>query len=252
MEVTITTKENSFVINDVQCQKGSLGINTKSSPLITIGMYNTSLSELTCDGQKFDTAQDFLDWADGKLFYDGGSTGGNGGSVTWSNISGKPTGTDRQVMGFAPNGQMIPLALGWKQFSDQPQPPEFPISVLVFNSELEEGNQFGFGQLTRENTPFTIPFRNEDGRIDVGEPEFPENAVNLAFLQMYVEWFSQSLNITDTDNYTDPPTKAEVNAKYPDAKIRTTIYFKNVGGGSLKYIKLDNTEWETSPYSTAQ
>lgn len=84
-----------------------------------------------------------------------------------------PSGTDRQVLGYDEDGNPESVNLSWKQFSDQPNPPEFTLGTLVYNSELPEGNQFGFGELSQDALPFTIPIRDEDGNFKGSIPESP-------------------------------------------------------------------------------
>lgn len=65
----------------------------------------------------------------------------------------------------------------------------------------------------------------------------------------YVSWFSESLIVIDEEE-TEPMTSAQVNTKYPEARLRTIIYFPNVGSG-LKYTKITSTTWESQPYTVA-
>lgn len=65
----------------------------------------------------------------------------------------------------------------------------------------------------------------------------------------FVEWFSAELLIID-ETYTESPTSAEVNEKYPNARLRTILYLPNAGSG-MKYTKLNQTQWESMPYTVA-
>lgn len=77
-----------------------------------------------------------------------------------------PEGTDRQVLGYDEEGKPIAITLQAKHISDQPQPPEFPLGVVVCNFELNLDNQLGFRQLSSEKIPFAIVMRDEDGNFE--------------------------------------------------------------------------------------
>lgn len=67
----------------------------------------------------------------------------------------------------------------------------------------------------------------------------------------FVSWFSEDLVITDDTEYENPLTSSEMNTKYPDARVRTVVYMRNVADTSLKYTKINTTEWESTPYAVA-
>ena len=68
MKIDIRTKANSFIINEVQYEVGKLPIDGNGLPNIKIGIYPTTLSEITADGQTFASLLAFQTWADSKLF----------------------------------------------------------------------------------------------------------------------------------------------------------------------------------------
>lgn len=76
-----------------------------------------------------------------------------------------------------------------------------------------------------------------------------ENYITPYLMHMFVEWFSSELLIID-ESYTESPTSAQVNEKYPDARVRTMLYLPNAGSG-MKYTKLNETDWESMPYTVA-
>lgn len=86
---------------------------------------------------------------------------------------------------------------------------------------------------------------------EVQDREDVEKYINPLVLAQYVEWFSQSLIRFDEDTWTDPPSSAQMNTKYPDARLRTTVYINNAGGAQLKYTKFTETQWESTPYTVA-
>lgn len=83
-----------------------------------------------------------------------------------------PVGSNREILSWV-DGIPTAMLLGWQHISDQENPPPFPIGVPVYNSELPEGNQFGFGQLTSEAIPFSIPMRDDEGNFEGSIPTPP-------------------------------------------------------------------------------
>lgn len=92
-------------------------------------------------------------------------------------------GTDRQVLGFNEDGEVEPVTLGWQQFSDFDEPPEFDNGVLTWAQPLDK---FGFVEVNQQALSNTIALRENDGRLNVGSPIDDDNAVNLSYLEQII------------------------------------------------------------------
>lgn len=76
-EITIIAKNNSVVVNGLQCEKGRLSIAV-SDDTILVNNLNGNLSEVTINGNSYGTMQEFVDAADELLFENGGGAPGEG------------------------------------------------------------------------------------------------------------------------------------------------------------------------------
>lgn len=76
-EITIIAKNNSIVVNGLQCEKGRLSIAV-SDDTILVNNLNGNLSEVTINGNSYGTMQEFVDAADELLFENGGGAPGEG------------------------------------------------------------------------------------------------------------------------------------------------------------------------------
>lgn len=88
MKIILQSKENSFLLNDIEHQKGSLQVNYRGFPLIWIGGMSALAQDIDCDGQTFDTVDGLQTWISAHLFKNGGGSTGEG--VQWSNVSYAP------------------------------------------------------------------------------------------------------------------------------------------------------------------
>lgn len=140
MKVNITTLTNSFILNDIQYQKGALSINTDALPIIQIGTFKTKLSDITADGQTFANAQTFQDWASGSKMFasQGGGGSGNVNSVTGNLVTGTTanpivslSGSPMDIVTFDEDGNPEVKPIGITQLTDINGFPSFANGVFV-------------------------------------------------------------------------------------------------------------------------
>lgn len=153
-------------------------VNYRLPNLIVIGGLSGKLSEIKGNGQSFHNLDALKTWISANLFKSGGGSGE--GATTWDELNGKPTGTDRQVIGFV-GGDMQAVTLGWKQFSDLPSVPPFNNGVLAGTAFNENGDAlFAFIELaTNGNKSAAIPLYKTNGRLSVGNATQPDDAICL-------------------------------------------------------------------------
>lgn len=137
-QITIIAKNNSIVVNGLQCEKGRLSIAVSDDTILVNNLSGT-LSDVTINGNSYSTMQEFIDAADELLFDNGG---GNGEGVAWDQVTDKPLytlGTPIQdaeglIPVYTQNGQ---LPVGMPEF------PENAVPLILLDvrvPELEEGN----------------------------------------------------------------------------------------------------------------
>lgn len=87
-KIRITAKNNSVVVNGLQCEKGKLSIGVNGDNILVKNLYG-KLSDVTINGNSYSTMQEFIDAADELLFENGGGAPGEGvQSVTGDLVSG--------------------------------------------------------------------------------------------------------------------------------------------------------------------
>lgn len=84
-QITIIAKNNSIVVNGLQCEKGRLSIAVSDETILVNNLKGT-LSEVTINGNSYGTMQEFVDAADELLFEYGG---GDGEGVTHNELDGR-------------------------------------------------------------------------------------------------------------------------------------------------------------------
>lgn len=80
MKINLQSKENSFILNGTEYPKGSFPISYRIAGNISIGNVNSTLEDITADGETFTDLDELKTWISANLFSNGGSAGGNGGS----------------------------------------------------------------------------------------------------------------------------------------------------------------------------
>lgn len=173
MKVNITTLTNSFILNDIQYQKGALSINTDALPIVQIGTFKTKLSDITADGQTFANAQAFQDWASGSKMFASQGGGGGGGNV--------PSGTEKQVVGYDAGGNPAAVSLGLKQLSDITGIPPFS-NGLVALTAINQSTGAAFKSIIELSTDTpksgTVPTYVSGGRLKVADATDVGDSVN--------------------------------------------------------------------------
>lgn len=111
---------------------------------------------------------------------------GGGGSI--------PSGTDRDVLTYDEDGNPIAQPLGWKQFSDQPNPPAFNVGLLAWSQDLDE---FGFVEVSDVAKANSVPMYTPGGtgQLPVGYPIDGGDAVSLDKLNEALQDISDDLPI---------------------------------------------------------
>jgi len=75
IKIRIVTKDNSFSINKMEYQKGSITVNHGDPEGVSMVGISAKIEEVECDGQVFDNKDDLESWLSSKLFYKGGGDG---------------------------------------------------------------------------------------------------------------------------------------------------------------------------------
>lgn len=217
MKVTITTLTNSFILNNVQFQKGSLAINTNALPLVQIGNYNTAVADITADGQTFANAQAFQDWAaNTKMFASkgGGGGGGNVDSVTGNLVSGTTenpvvslSGTPMDIVTFDEDGNPQVKPIGITQLTDINGFPSFANGVFVatgMNAVSKTGLLLFLEFSTNTPKAGTFPTYVTGGVLKVANGVAPGDAVNKSQLDalpvMTTEMYNFILSLMNSGN----------------------------------------------------
>lgn len=135
-QITIIAKNNSIIVNGLQCEKGRLSIAV-SEDTILVNNLNGTLSEVTINGNSYDTMQDFIDAADELLFDNGGGNGEGVAGLTWDDTSMMPEAG--KIPTFSSQGL---LSTGMPLFPENAVPLMYIDLVLqrylgVFDSESE-------------------------------------------------------------------------------------------------------------------
>lgn len=173
----------------------------------------------TIDGTEVASQQELVDFIKQYSFREGGSTGNTG--VQWSDVS------------YAPEAGKIP------RYSPQ--------GLLSGNEALFAENYVPHYQVMYMIEDYNNSMRSTVQEIQEGTND--EKHITPYLLKTFVEWFSSQLLLID-EEYTDMPTSEQVNEKYPNARVRTLLYLPNAGSG-MKYTKLNDTQWESQPYTIA-
>lgn len=216
MKVNITTLTNSFILNNVQFQKGSLAINTNALPLVQIGNYNTTVADIIADGQTFANAQAFQDWAaNTKMFASkGGGGGGSVNSVTGNLVSGTTTnpvvslsGTPMDIVTFDEEGNPEVKPIGITQLTDINGFPSFANGVFVatgMNAVSKTGLLLFLEFSTDTPKAGTFPTYVTGGVLKVANGVAPGDAVNKSQLDalpvMTTEMYNFILSLMNTGN----------------------------------------------------
>lgn len=204
-QITIIAKNNSIVVNGLQCEKGRLSIAV-SDDTILVNNLNGTLSEVTINGNSYSTMQEFIDAADELLFDNGGGAPGEGvQSVTGDLVD----NTD-------PRNPVVNL----------------PTDVLRQSDT------------TTEMEADKIPMYSNQGLLSTGEPQYPENAVNLAYLQANVGRYlglHETVNALETEHPTaNTGDRAEVKDIDSTGDIHRWYYWGEMAGAWLPLNKAED------------
>lgn len=204
-QITIIAKNNSIVVNGLQCEKGRLSIAV-SDDTILVNNLNGTLSEVTINGNSYSTMQEFVDAADELLFeYGGGAPGEGVQSVT---------------------GDLVNNA-------DARNPVvNLPTDVLRQSDT------------TTAMEADKIPLYSAQGLLSTGEPQYPENAVNLAYLQENVGRYlglHETVNALETAHPTaNTGDRAEVRDVDSTGDIHRWYYWGEMAGAWLPLNKSED------------
>lgn len=159
-------------------------VNLRYSP----GSVSWSLDykNTTVDGATFPSVQELFDSL--ASFSKGG--GGTGEGV--------PTGTERDVLTYDSEGNLVAKPPGWRQFSDLPTPPPFLNGVFIGTAFNSDGSAlFGFLEMALDGVnsiiiPNAFPVYNPGiigtggGTLPVADGIDDEDAVNVGQLNIRV------------------------------------------------------------------
>lgn len=192
-KITITTKENSFLLNGVEYQKGTLNIN-HSDDGISIGSVFAKFSEVTANNSVFNSKNDLSDWISSNLFKNGGGDGSgsqNGvENVTGNLVTGTAKnpivslkGTPKDVVTFDANGNPDIKPIGITQLTDINGFPQFANGVFVATgmNPTDKTGLLSFVEFS-SGTPKsgTFPTYNTGGRLPVANGVNPGDAANMS------------------------------------------------------------------------
>lgn len=101
------------------------------------------------------------------------------------------SGTQRQVSGFDQNGNLLPVTLGWAQFSDLETPPPFEAGVLTGMTFNEDGSAMYYFQelnsaINADAKENTIPVYGTNGVLKVSDGVSLKDAVNVSQLNALI------------------------------------------------------------------
>lgn len=167
------------------------------------------------------------------------SGGGSGGDI--------PIGTDRQLLGFE-DGALAPETLGWRHFSDLPNPPTFNTGILSGTTFNPDGSaMFYFHELNdavnASAKALTIPVYTTNGRLNVGTPVDATNAVTLAFLRTLVPTGGTATTFLRGDGTWVTPTNTTYTViSEAEATAGTATTARAVSADSLKRDILNRTK----------
>lgn len=235
MKANITSGNNWITINGLDYERGSISaLEEYGTTGVKIYPENDNPFVITADGST----------GDGELFSDQAALmsfmqqyapmdglGGDTATVYWDDVRNKPLHTLGTPIEDA-EGMVAVYTQGGQLPVGNPQFPENATPLYLVQFLIEEAYN---------NSKATVQ--------EIQEGTNDEKHITPYLLKTFVEWFSARLLITD-ETYTESPTSAQVNEKYPNALVRTTLYLPNAGSG-MKYTKLNATDWESMPYTIA-
>lgn len=101
------------------------------------------------------------------------------------------SGNQRQVSGFDENGNLLPITLGWAQFSDLETPPPFEAGVLTGMTFNEDGSAIYYFQelnsaINANAKENTIPVYGTNGVLKVSDGVSLKDAVNVSQLNALI------------------------------------------------------------------
>lgn len=228
---------NSFQI--AQMRNGVRLLNITTSQSIDVPL------SASIDGQTFSTVIELVEWFAENGFKNGG---GSGEGATWSGITGKPSGTERQVVRFNSSGQMEASTLGWKQLSDLPTPPTFKNGIYTGTEFQSDGSAlFAFLKLAIDDDtptsiaePNTIPIYNA-GTVGNGGGTLPVqdgiedlDAVNVSQLKPVIN----SLFPTPSLFFGLEPTIGNGTVSTNRTRIDNSFQIISVSGEAVKLISV--------------
>lgn len=154
----ITSKPNSIIIDGREVPKSSVsydhvddGIQFRSGLSGKTGYY--AFNDITANGQMFDNKEDLYDWLSANSFKSGGASGEGLESIE----AGDGISIDKSN-------------------------PKSPIISAIGTAD---GVQWS--DVSQQATPLSIAQRHENGNLDTGMAQFPENAVPLAQLNAVIQ-----------------------------------------------------------------
>lgn len=101
------------------------------------------------------------------------------------------SGNQRQVSGFDENGNLLPITLGWAQFSDLETPPPFEAGVLTGTMFNPDGTAIYYfheinNAIDGEPKDGTIPVYGSNGVLKVADGVSLKDAVNVGQLNALI------------------------------------------------------------------
>lgn len=199
-KLILESKENSFVVNGLEFQKGSLTVSHSESGIAINGNY-ASLSDITTDGNVLGSIDDLKTWVSDNLFKSGGGSTGGGvqqgvQSVTGNLVKGTSNnpvvslqGTSRDIVTFDDTGNPNVKPIGITQLTDVAGFPQFANGVFVATG-MDASNKTGLLLFVEFSTDTpksgTFPSYNTGGTLPVGNATNNNHAVNLGQLKSVI------------------------------------------------------------------
>lgn len=192
MSIEIIALDNSYVINGTQVEKGRLTI-TVDSGHVCVNNLSANLSDVSINGNTYNSDDSFREACDSLLFSEGGgapsegvqSVTGDGVNnsdpknpvltqVTWATISGKPVFI---ASGANAAAARTSLGLGTAATTASTAYATAAQGVLA-SSALQDSDTSMFPEAGK------IPIFSPQGLLSTGTPQFPENAVPLSYFDV--------------------------------------------------------------------
>lgn len=196
-KLILESKENSFIVNGLEFQKGSLTVSHSADGISINGNY-AALADITADGDVLGSMDDLKSFISENLFKSGGGSGGNGAvdSVTGNLVSGTSInpvvsiqGTKADIITFDENGNPDVKPIGIEQLTDVGSFPSFPNGVFAataMNAQNKTGLLLFIEFSTDTPKAGTFPTYVSGGRLHVSNAIDDGQAVSLGQLKAVI------------------------------------------------------------------